>query len=305
MPGRSHTTLPSPLRRIKTPLHPEAWERLLKDHPDKGFTQYLLHGVREGFRIGFQGSGRCRQAKRNLRSAYEHPLVVDAYLRREVELERMVRLPAAEARAIPWLQVSPIGVIPKRNRPNAWRLIVDLSSPEGHSVNDGVDRAECSIKYASIDDAVRMIRALGAGTLMAKADLKEAYRMVPVQPEDRPLLAMKWKEAIFIDTALPFGLRSAPKISALADGLLWILHNTGTDQSLHYLDDFLILGQPNTPECVGALQTFMTLCEELGVPIEKGRQRAPVQLSLSWALKWTAEPCNSGCLATSCRSYLP
>ena len=150
----------------------------------------------------------------------------------------------------PWLQVSPIGVILKRNRPNAWRLIVDLSSPEGHSVNDGVDRADCSIKYASFDDAGRMIRALGVGTLMAKANIKEAYRMVPVQPEDCPLLAMKRKEAIFIDTALPFGLRSTPKIfSALVDGFIWVLRNIGADQSLHYLDDFLFWVNQN-PQCV-------------------------------------------------------
>ena len=32
-----------------------------------------------------------------------------------------------------------LGVIPKQNRPNNWRLIVDLSSPEGHSVNDELD----------------------------------------------------------------------------------------------------------------------------------------------------------------------
>ena len=36
-------------------------------------------------------------------------------------------------------QVWTLGVIPKRNRPNNWRLIVDLSSLEGHSINDELD----------------------------------------------------------------------------------------------------------------------------------------------------------------------
>lgn len=33
--------------------------------------------------------------------------------------------------------------------------------------------------------------------------------------------------SIYLDIALPFGLRSAPTFSALVDGLLWILHSKG------------------------------------------------------------------------------
>ena len=38
-----------------------------------------------------------------------------------------------------------------------------------------------------------MVANLGRGTLMAKADIEAAYRLVPVGPDDRPLLAMQWK----------------------------------------------------------------------------------------------------------------
>ena len=180
------------------------------------------------------------------------------------------------ALSLPLLRISPFGVIPKRNRPGKWRLIVDLSSPEGHSVNDELDRALCSIQYSSIDDAVQIIRRLGPGTLLAKLDLREAYRVVPVHPEDRPRLGMQWKGAIYLDAALPFGLRSAPKIfSALADGLLWILHAHGAVCSLHYLDDFLIMGPPDSQVCADALRTFLALCEELGVPVAEEKTEGP------------------------------
>lgn len=93
------------------------------------------------------------------------------------------------------------------------------------------------------DDAMRIIQGLGIGALMAKLDLKDAYRIVPVHPDDRPLLGMRWTEVLHIDTVLPFGLRSAPKIfSTLADGLIWIMHLKGATPSLHYLHDFLLLG---------------------------------------------------------------
>ena len=59
---------------------------------------------------------------------------------------------------------------------------------------------------------------------MAKVDVKAAYRMVPVHPDDRYLLVMQWDGKLYIDTALPFGLRSAPKIfNALADAIEWVL----------------------------------------------------------------------------------
>ena len=51
---------------------------------------------------------------------------------------------------------------------------------------------------------------------MSKLDIKLAYRLVPVHPQDRYLLGVG---AYYVDAALPFGLRSAPKIfTAVADG---------------------------------------------------------------------------------------
>ena len=80
------------------------------------------------------------------------------------------------------------------------------------------------MSYTSVDDAVRCIIGLGGGALMAKFDIANAYRIMPVHPEDRLLLGMKWRGELLVDGALPFGLRSAPKLfTALADALLWIM----------------------------------------------------------------------------------
>ena len=50
----------------------------------------------------------------------------------------------------PQVQVSPFGVIPKSEQ-GKWRLILDLSAPEGCSVNDGI-RKDISLLYMSVDD---------------------------------------------------------------------------------------------------------------------------------------------------------
>ncbi len=66
-------------------------------------------------------------------------------------------------------------------------------------------------------------------------------------------LGMQWDGSIFINTVLPFGLRSAPKIfSALADTLEWIFRHNKVSHILHYLDDFYMAGPAHTLECKNA-----------------------------------------------------
>lgn len=62
------------------------------------------------------------------------------------------------------IHVSPISLIPKAHQVNKWRLIVDLSAPQGHSTNSGISSDLCSLSYASLDEAVEVILQLGQGT---------------------------------------------------------------------------------------------------------------------------------------------
>ena len=68
-----------------------------------------------------------------------------------------------------------------------------------------------------------------------------------------------------MDTALPFGLSSAPKIfSLVANALLWIMYAKGVRWALHYLDDFIIFGRPSLRDCYLALDIGLKTCAELG-----------------------------------------
>ena len=102
----------------------------------------------------------------------------------------------------------------------------------------------------SVDSAIKSIQAIGRGTLLAKGDIKHAFRLLPVHPADRHFLAMRWRNRIFIDTRLPFGLQSALKLfKILADLLSWTLGQHGVSPLLHYLDDFLLMGPSNSDIC--------------------------------------------------------
>ena len=88
---RSADPWPSPqLSEVHTPLNPAAWETALASHPDRAFARYILKGIREGFRIGFNRTCPLRSAHRNMPSARLHPEVVQAYLDKERAAGRML-----------------------------------------------------------------------------------------------------------------------------------------------------------------------------------------------------------------------
>ena len=114
---------------------------------------------------------------------------------------------------------------------------------------------------------------------MAKTDLCSAYRQVPVHTSDQYLLGLEWGGTTYIDRALPFGLRSAPKLfSAVADGLAWALHCEGIVNCVHYLDDFFFWGPPASSACAAALDTATRLCSALGLPAAPEKTSTPTSV---------------------------
>ena len=118
---------------------------------------------------------------------------------------------------------------------------MDLSSPVGAGVNDGISTEWSSVSYVSIDHLLALVLTTGKGALLVKADIKEAYRMLPIHPEDQALLGVQWEGIIYTGRALPFGLRSAPKIFAVANALQWIVRKKGVQNLLHYPDEFIFV----------------------------------------------------------------
>jgi len=170
---------------------------------------------------------------------------------------------------LPNLQISSFGVIPKKGQIGKWRLIGDLSSPRGSSVNDGINPDEFSMHYIKLDQIIRMVAKYRHGAQMAKFDVEAAYRNVAVHPEDCYLLGMKWRGQFYVDLALPFGLCSAPYIlNAVTDMVEWILVNKYNVVDLrHYLNDFNTAGPASSDQCANNLQMSTTVCRSLGLPL--------------------------------------
>ena len=274
---KPHTLKPTPkhLNAIITPLKQIAWQQQLAHHPDQGFTKYITNGIANGFRIGFNRRCNLKSTQTNMKSTSEHPEVVEEYLAKELSKGRTIELQCQST--IPTqIQISRFGVIPKRHQPGQWRLIIDLSSPEGKSINDGIDKSLCSLQYIKVEEVAKQVFLSGQGTLMGKTDVKSAFRIVPVHPDDRPLLGMQWRDKLFVDATLPFGLRSAPKIfNAVADALQWVIKEHGVSFLEHYLDDFITIGSPSSNECHNNMDTLFHVCNILGVPLAEDKTVHP------------------------------
>ena len=121
----------------------QSWREALKEHPDRVFSTYVLDGLRCGFRVGFDYASPLCSATRNMQSAHLHPTVIADYVQGEVSHGRI--LGPFQLGSLPEIHVNRMGVIPKGRIPGKWRLITDLSFPEGGDVNSGISDVLCSL----------------------------------------------------------------------------------------------------------------------------------------------------------------
>ena len=160
-------------------------------------------------------------------------------------------------------------------------MIHHLSFPYGGSVNDPIPPEFCSVQYATVDDAVQIIKRLGRGCALAKTDVRSAFRIIPVHPFDYQLLGMQWGGGgeYYVDRCLSMGCASSCKtFEALSTAMEWLARNKLVlPNIIHILDDFLIL-EKSHEACAASLQRFLHFCEDIGVPMAPEKTEGPNQV---------------------------
>jgi len=216
---------------ISSPLNADNWRKSPIDHPDRPLVKFFITGLTEGFPIGFKEQSKpLRSSKRNLSCALQHPDTVQKYLAEKITLGWVAGpFPNSLAQQV---QVNWLGVIPKNHQPDKWRLIVDLSHPANGSVNGGIPKAFCSLKYIMIDSAIEYIKQIFQGTLLAKIDIKSAFCLLPVHPADRHLLAM----SPYILTSVYLSVLDLPPSSLM----FWLIYWHGYFNDIKFHHSFTI-----------------------------------------------------------------
>ncbi len=233
-----------------------------------------MDGFTKGFHLGHEGP-RSTKLGKNHKSADEFPNVIREKLNKELRASRFAgpfQDPPFETYTI-----NPLGLVPKTTDdgrdlpvlypqdPGSYCLITDLRRS---GINSAIPREVATVKYTKFDKIIAQCLHKGKGCFLAKTDVKSAFPIIPINPQDWPLLTMRFDDQYFVDKCLPFGLASSCAIfEEVATALEHIVRTLLTEQYLdHYLDDFISC--ENDRELTNqAVQILVDTCTQLGVPI--------------------------------------
>jgi hypothetical protein len=262
------------LSRAPTPINVSVLCEWLKSYPKVRERDLLSAGFSRGFKLEYQGPRHPRESE-CLPSASRNVNATWKKLNKEISLGRIVG--PFNSRPLSTLQCSPIGLIEKQ-QPGEWRLITHLSFPAGDSINDGIPATLCSVKYTSFDQAVGLVQGQGKGALLAKCDIKSAFRLLPIYPGDFDLLGFKFQGKYFIDKCLPMGASiSCALFESFSSYLEYQIKVIAKSEAIcHYLDDFLFVGPGKSLACQELLKAFQAMCDKLGVPLAPEKTVGPV-----------------------------
>lgn len=240
---------------------------MLEFDKDKDF---ILDGVRHGFRITEKTSVYEPVSQQNHYSALKHKTEVENELKSQVIQGNYVI--ASKQPTV----VSALAAIPKDD--GKVRIIHDGSRPIGYAMNDY--SIPDSTKFQTLRDACKLAKP---GYFCAKIDLQAAYRSVPIHPDDYDVTGIQWtfkgdSEPTFLfDARLPFGSNKGPShFHRLSQAIRRSMIREGCNGIVAYLDDFFIAA-PTFDECKYWMLELISLLRTLGFYISYKKVVGPTQ----------------------------
>ena len=221
---------------VPSALNIPQWRHRLITYHDKDLCDFLEFG----WPIGYTKLTLPQSSHQNHGSALAQPGVIDAFLEKECNLGATCG-PFSANPLQPPLTTSPLQIA--RSRSGKPRVVVDLSHPQGTSVNSGIPKdtylnEPISLRLPGTDALQIIIRDKGPGCHLFKKDLSRAYRQLRVDPRDYSYLGFRHNGLLYFDIAPPFGLRSATMMCQRTTcAVTFMFRSLGFDCT-NYIDDY-------------------------------------------------------------------
>ena len=144
---------------------------------------------------------------------------------------------------------SPIGLVDKDGGKDT-RLIFHLPHPRGsgRSVNENTPHYKCTVHYPEFDQAIRLCLQEGMNCMIARSDVKSAFRNLKIKKSQYWLLVMKARSPInglmywFVEKNLPYGgLISHSHFQRVSNAVAHLVSFRTKKSNINYLDDFLFV----------------------------------------------------------------
>lgn len=112
---------------------------------------------------------------------------------------------------------------------------------------------------------------------MAKTDIEDAFRIIPVNPADYHLLGFSSENEFYFDRCLPMGASSSGQIfQKVSVALQWVMQSKYKAGAMsHILYYFFFIGPADSQSCKNDLTNFLYLCKTIGVPIKMSKTQTP------------------------------
>ena len=114
---------------------------------------------------------------------------------------------------------------------------------------------------------------------MANIDIADAFRIVPLHPSQYHLTGFSWQNYYYYDKCLPQGCASSCKIfESVSSAIKWILVcKLGVTNVVKVLHDLFFVGRTKQ-QCQDALDKFVYISQQLGIPIATHKTVGPTQV---------------------------
>ena len=251
-------------------VNPEKLEHLARfyGYKDEKTLMKVIRWLREGAKIGCVGEFRNPSTAKNSVSAVkEGEKISDAIA--DWLKKGFARGPVPLDKVQGKVKLNSLMTRPKPN--GSVRIILNLSSPKGESVNDGICADDFPATMSSTTQWLRILKKAGRGCVIMKCDWADAYKHCHVHPEDLSLQWFSWLGMAFCELCLVFGSASSAGIfDALAKVVLFIVikrANFPQDMVIQHLDDVVAAAPANSQLLENFDKAFIEVADVLGVKL--------------------------------------
>ena len=242
-------------------LHIKAWRRYAPFYNDHELPDYLEYR----FPLGYMLGNMPTPSQPHHQSARCYPSHVDHYITMELDAFALCGpFPKPPFNAF---QINPLMTAPKKHS-DMRRVILDLSHPDGASVNSGIPRdsylgVPYKLSLPSAQDLRDLIIAQGQGCHLWSIDLQRGFRQLRVCPMDWPLLGIAWDGAYYFDTAVPLGIRWGAMYMQRTTPAVTNLAHQHHIPCITYIDDVASAQPPS--QALNCKRRFQALLVELSL----------------------------------------
>ena len=256
------------------------WKERLVGYED----QELLNFLAFGWPVWYEGDKIPTLGLNNHPSTINFGSHLDSYIQKELSFDSLSG-PFNDP-PFDWIRLNPCMTRPKKDS-DCRRVILDLSFPLGNSVNSEIDKrvfdgGPYKLRLPTPLALAEHIAHRGENCLLFKIDLARAYRQLPSDPWDWPLLGLSWENLIYFDKAIPFCVRhGAMACQRTTEALCYAETSDNDNEAEAYIDDIAEVCGQDLDLALLHYNHFLSTIKELGLNVSISKCVSPT-IELTW-----------------------